>query len=586
MEKFTRFAKQHGSRHRHFLLYILIGLSGVTIDFILFALGTMVLGMGILLANFIAISAGIINNFLLNTKYNFKKSDHLWKRFALFYGVGALGLLLSEVLILLFHYGAGLDDLWAKLATLPFVLVFQFLLNKRFSFGDMKQTEKQLRKFFFHWPLYVIALVYTAFSLILVSSIPNNFAVNDVRGGPDEAIHYGFNVDFIRKNHRLPVGGQDDLEAYGACRDNKVGLIPCVYSYNTYPGPNYVASAISAELFGQTKRISPQTASRFTSLASGIIFVIFAYAAAYAITRRRLFSAVIVATLAFIPQVIFTNSYTNMDAHSLAISAVLGFTLVKFMQAPRSRKRQIFLAITLFGLLPVAKYNYFILGLGSLILVVYTFIKHKFTKKELLRFFGYATLSFLVLASFWYIRNLILYNDLLGQSFVVEKMAQYHALGQMYSFNLSSLNLLVHLDFFNILFRSFFYGFGLMNFFLEEYNYKILLAILLGTTSLLGYHLFQPTIKQSENRKLIGAVLLYAFVGLGSLFIIIYNSLHYDFQPQGRYMYPILIPTVLLLAYAIKQDIRNRILPFILFGGTLFVFFEGMDLFIKIYFPL
>ncbi len=565
---------------------MLIGVSGVTLDYLLFALGTQVLGIGILLANFIAISAGIINNFILNSRYNFKTKDHLLKRFGLFYSVGALGLLLSELLIFIFHYLMGVDALLAKLGTLPIILVFQFVLNKRFSFGDLSQTKQQLTRLFFHWPFFIIFGLYGAFSIILVTAIPANFSVNDVRGGPDEAVHYRFNVEFIRENHRLPIGHQDDLEAYGACRDNKIGQVPCVYSYNTYPGPNYVISALSAALFGRTDALTPQVAARFTSLASGILFVAFTYGAAYCVLRRRALATCLVAVVAFIPQLLFTNSYTNMDAHSLAISAFLGFTLVKFMQRPRARKWQILHAIALFGLLPVAKYNYFILGAGALALTIYTLTKEKLKQSELLRFGLYALLSFLILASFWYVRNLVQYHDLLGQSFVIQKMAEHHALGPKLPLNLESLNLLLQMDFFNILFRSFFFGFGLMNFFLQEYDYKIVLALLLVIGSIFTYNLLQPVEKQPINRKLVWLTLLYALVCLGTLGVIVYNSLAYDFQPQGRYMYPVLVPTVLLLAYAITKDARNKILPFLLLGGTLFMFFEGLNLFIRVYFPL
>lgn len=587
MERLVQLARKYTAKHRHFVLYILIGLSGVTIDYSIFALGTKALGVGVLVANFIAISAGIINNFWLNNRYNFKTHDHALKRFAFFYGVGAMGILLSEFLILVFHYGMGINDLLAKLLTLPFVLIFQFLLNKRFSFGDIKQTERQLKRAVFHWPIIVVLILYACFSLVLVAVIPANFKVNNVKGGPDEAVHYRFNVEFIKDHKRLPVSGKDDIEALKACRTNPIGLVPCVYSYNTYPGPNYIISAISAGLLGHKgSSLSPQIAARFTSFMSGILFVVFSYAAAYCLLRRRLFATVLVAMMAFIPQVIFTNSYTNMDAHSLAVSAFLGFTLVLFMQQPRSRKRQIALSIALFGLLPVSKYNYFALGAGSLALIVYTGFKQRFTRNEILRFGLYAIVSFLALSSFWYIRNLVLYHDLLGQKVILEEMSKYHTLGTPRPLNIASINMLIHLDFFNILFRSFFFGFGLMNFFLEEYNYKIILCLLFVCGSLFMYNLAQPTIKKSEQIKLVALTVLYVLVVLGTLLGIVYNSLHYDFQPQGRYMYPILVPTILFLAYAIKQDARHRILPFLMLGGTAFLFFQGLDLFVRVYFTI
>jgi putative flippase GtrA len=130
---------QAALKHRQFLLYCLIGATGVTIDVVLFALGTKVLGLGVLLANFLAISIAIINNFLLNAKFNFKVKDKLFGRFLSFYAVGLLGIGLSQVLIYIFFYLVGLEELTAKALTLPPVLVFQFALNKKFSFGGAVQ---------------------------------------------------------------------------------------------------------------------------------------------------------------------------------------------------------------------------------------------------------------------------------------------------------------------------------------------------------------------------------------------------------------------------------------------------------------
>lgn len=151
MEHVKAQAAHYSKKHRHFILYSLIGFTGLAIDYLLFALGAKVLGLSVLVANFISISLAITNNFWLNSRYNFKKNDHLLKRFVLFYGVGLAGLVLSEALIVWFHYGLGLGDLVAKLLTLPPVVVFQFFFNKRFSFGNIEQTQRQLARVFLPW---------------------------------------------------------------------------------------------------------------------------------------------------------------------------------------------------------------------------------------------------------------------------------------------------------------------------------------------------------------------------------------------------------------------------------------------------
>lgn len=122
-------------KSRYFVLYTAIGLTGVTIDFLIFALLVRQTNINYLIANFISISIAILNNFLLNAYVNFKSTDKLSHRFVSFYLVGLLGIGLSQMLLgLLIHLG--MSEIISKLFTLPPVLIFQFFLNKQFSFSD------------------------------------------------------------------------------------------------------------------------------------------------------------------------------------------------------------------------------------------------------------------------------------------------------------------------------------------------------------------------------------------------------------------------------------------------------------------
>jgi putative flippase GtrA len=119
----------------HFIKYVLIGLTGVVIDFLVYVVLIKVLGLNYLLANIIAISCGIINNFVLNLYLNFKTKNKVLARFISFYTVGLLGLLLSELLLYVFASFIS-SKIVDKILTLPFVLIFQFFLNKHISFSS------------------------------------------------------------------------------------------------------------------------------------------------------------------------------------------------------------------------------------------------------------------------------------------------------------------------------------------------------------------------------------------------------------------------------------------------------------------
>jgi putative flippase GtrA len=573
-------AKKHVVKRKQFILYVVIGLSGVIIDYLAYAIGVKVLGLGFLIANFISISLGIINNFALNTRFNFKVKDRLLTRFALFYGVGLLGLILSEILLVLFHYELGFGLLIAKLLTLPFVLFGQYVLNKYYSFGSINQTMNHLKRFMYHWPGYVVAFIFLVCSLAFVKYIPANFNTSSPAYAPDEITHYDYNVQFLLDHKSLPVSGIDDLAAYKNCRNNPTAEVPCIYSYTFYPGASYLVNALSASTFSKATHITPQVASRFPSTFYGIVFVLCSYFSAFLITKRRYIATLLAVGVGLIPQYIFISSYTNLDAHSVAISGLLGLTLVIFLLNPQRKGAIPWLAVVAGGLLPLAKYNFFVLALPVALLILYYYQQHKISSKELLKFVAWALAAFMVLASFWYIRNDILYHDPLGQGFALKEMAKFHKLGTPEPLNLHGLASLNNLSFFSILYRSFYLTYGEMYYFLSDSSYAVPAALTILSAV---YLVSRLAVAAKKLRLLIAATILYVIVLLTTLGEVIYNSLVYDFQAQGRYLFPILMPTVIFLAYCAKKDKDLEGLTILFATGTLFIFLSGVGLFIKVY---
>ncbi len=69
------------SKRRQFITYALIGLVGVSIDLVSFGLFTESLGWHYQLANAVSTSLGILTNFIMNVRFNFKVKDRLLIRF-------------------------------------------------------------------------------------------------------------------------------------------------------------------------------------------------------------------------------------------------------------------------------------------------------------------------------------------------------------------------------------------------------------------------------------------------------------------------------------------------------------------------
>ncbi|MFH0174514.1 GtrA family protein [Streptomyces cacaoi] len=120
---------------RQLITYALVGGSGVLLDLGAFLLLYNVAGLHEQVANVLSTSLGITNNFVLNALFTFGKRDRLLRRYLRFYAVGLTGIALTFVLLAVFSRGLGIDPNLVKAGSLPLVLVFQFALNRKWSFA-------------------------------------------------------------------------------------------------------------------------------------------------------------------------------------------------------------------------------------------------------------------------------------------------------------------------------------------------------------------------------------------------------------------------------------------------------------------
>ncbi|MCL2694844.1 MAG: GtrA family protein [Clostridiales bacterium] len=120
---------------KQIFLYGVIGGASALLDFALFTLLYRQFGMNEYLANAISIHAGIAMSFVLNRKFNFKKTDRLLFRALSFYLVGLVGLALSQGLLWLGGRML-LPTLITKLVSIFIVAATQFCVNKFITFKE------------------------------------------------------------------------------------------------------------------------------------------------------------------------------------------------------------------------------------------------------------------------------------------------------------------------------------------------------------------------------------------------------------------------------------------------------------------
>ncbi|MBW8701328.1 hypothetical protein MBT84_17115 [Streptomyces sp. MBT84] len=120
---------------RQLVRYTVIGGSGVALDMAVFLLLHNWAGMNEQIANVLSTTLAITNNFILNALFTFERRDRLVVRFLRFYAVGLTGIVLTDLLFLVFTDALGIDANYVKAGSLPLVLALQFVLNRKWSFA-------------------------------------------------------------------------------------------------------------------------------------------------------------------------------------------------------------------------------------------------------------------------------------------------------------------------------------------------------------------------------------------------------------------------------------------------------------------
>lgn len=126
------------NKFRTLILYGIIGCIASGLDFITFTVLVSVTGINYILANCISVLVGIVTSFLLNRNFNFKVRDKSRRRFVIFLLVGLSGLALSNIILWICINQLGVKEIVSKLLSIGLVVFFQFLLNKNVTFKPTK----------------------------------------------------------------------------------------------------------------------------------------------------------------------------------------------------------------------------------------------------------------------------------------------------------------------------------------------------------------------------------------------------------------------------------------------------------------
>jgi putative flippase GtrA len=130
-------------RYRTFWRFSIVGVTNTLVDYSIFYSLTRTAGLDSLWANPISVESAILWSFIWNSLWTFserKSSKSLIVRFFIFQFVSLGGLAVSQLSLLLLNKYLSVFDLVAKAITIPIVLIFNYILNSRWTFKDKAKS--------------------------------------------------------------------------------------------------------------------------------------------------------------------------------------------------------------------------------------------------------------------------------------------------------------------------------------------------------------------------------------------------------------------------------------------------------------
>lgn len=392
------------------------------------------------------------------------------------------------------------------------------------------------------WSILVITLVLILLlRLCWVFTIPFDKA-------PDEIGHFGI-MSYIAQYHKLPVAG-DPL------------LVKTAGFYSKYYGPlpslPFILGAIGiavGKLIGSSQLY---LYARFMSVILGIATVYLSYGIAKLLFKRDYFMQLTVPiTVLLIPQSTFIFAYANNDSFVIFAMTLCFYLMAKCAFEQWTNKNAIFLGISV-GFVLLSKYNaYIIVPLVGLLFIM-SFWKNY---KEGMKYLSLSVLSSIFVSGWWFIRNFLIYKgDILGvKTSYLTSGSSYQGMGwSIYKF-------LGDTPWIRQTFESTWATFDYMSIRLPQWYYNTIKVILLA--SVVGIIIFliktfllrnnkndnQGTLINDDPKpfKIMG--LIYGLSIILAISLSIWNSYSNDFQPQGKYLFSILIPFVVIFIFGLKS---------------------------------
>ncbi|MDD2971310.1 MAG: hypothetical protein PHE02_04170 [Lachnospiraceae bacterium] len=422
-----------------------------------------------------------------------------------------------------------------------------------------------------------------AFYLLVFATIAV-FAILQPFGVPPDEINRYKVVQYICIHGKLPIGSDPEviIGGYGA-------------SYAFQPILSYIIMGFIMRPIFQFSQDSFVLAyvARFVNVFIGVIMAYFVRKIAKEVFDSPVLQWLFTLLVVLLPQNLFLHSYVNTDSMAALATAIIIYACIRGMKTAWNTRACITLAMGII-LCALSYYNAYSVILCSILLFLFSFMdfssgKMKLRMRPMLQKGIFISAMVLLGIGWWFIRNAILYDgDFIGMTARMKSAAEtcipmFHPdlKETIQSAGYPITYLFRETLFLHTLYESFIATFGTMDIFTYPWIYTVYRVIFAGSLLclLLPLRGKLPTVQTSapENTSSRGTVerpsesitetyLRGISNGTKQFFnvlmfldmvivagLCVWYSYSWDYQPQGRYVLPLLIPLMYFISVGISK---------------------------------
>ncbi len=350
---------------------------------------------------------------------------------------------------------------------------------------------------------------------------------------------------YICQHGTLPTGLEEEVRITG-----------CGFSYGLYNTLPYIIQGWFMRLISlfTDSQLALLYAARFVNIVFGGIMAVFVYLLGKRLFTDRRFGWLFCVAVTYLPENLFVHTYVNTDSCCMLATAMILYALVWGYQEQFNVKNCICLAVGII-LCALSYYNAYGYILSAILLFIAYYIRKEngrwqFRYKTMFSYGAFISVLVLIGAGWWFVRAyFVLDGDILGLK-TKEQLALLYALPEtspLYTYQARGISLFQMLSenkFFQCLYDSFIAGYGSLSIrgnYWTYFSYKLLFgAGIAGGLWHLGCFLIK------KERKLNGKALFFhlnmVLCMVLPLIILIRYAYTMNYQHQGRYLLPALIP--------------------------------------------